>query len=392
MKAQLLTWLLVLSVSAWGAEKVSPEVFRALKDAEHHLNANHPAASLKTLETIKTKAKSGTEQALVEAYSSYAYLALGRHAQAASAAQAALANAGLPEELRPKLFLVLGQAQLQSERFLEAAEALEQALAKGADNEIRYLAAYARYRLRQYDHAAALIQQAIKASAAPPEEWYRLLVACYVEDKRYSEAAKTLEALLKTRSQNPELWRQWLALQLKARRPQEALAAMVLAWRAGQLAQEQLLDLARLHAAAGLPEKAARLIAEWRNEKRLPQTQDTLRLEAELWLMARERRQALPVFAQLASLSGKGSDWLTAARLAAELQSWSETAKLARNALQAGLSDPAEAELWLGIAAYHLDDPAAAEAALTRAQNSRRHMAYAQYWRGCLKKRPQRCR
>ncbi len=391
MKFWLLAWLLA-AASVTAADTVSPQVFSALKAAEEALNANRPADSLNRLEAVKANAKPGTEQALVAAYLAYAYLALGRHAEAAEAAQAALKTASLAEELRPKLLLVLGQAQLKRERFAEAAQALEQALVENQDPEMMYLAAYASYRLGQFDRAALLLRRAIAASRTAKEEWYRLLLTCYLEGKDYAEAERIIQQLIARQPQNRELWQQWLALSLKRGHTQPALAAMVLAWYAGQLSQEQLLDLARLYAALGIPEKAARLIAAWHRQKRLPETQDSLRLEAELWLAARERRQALAGLERLASLSGRGGDFLAAARIAAELEAWQDTARLARQALKAGLSEPGEAQLWLGIAAYHLGDSTTAETSLTQLQSSRRLGPYARHWLGCLKTKRRTCR
>ncbi len=383
MRAWLLSLVLLL-LSAQGAEKISPEVFRALKDAEHHLNANHPEESLKRLTEVSPKAKSGLEQSLIAAYSSYAYLSLARYQDAVQSAQKALTSPELPGGLSPKLKVVLGQALLQLERFQAAAEALE---AAGTEPEILYLAAYARYRLGQYERAAKLLEQPV---TNPPADWHNLLLACYIQGQNFARASELLAKQLAHQPNNSDLWQQWLGLKLKNRRPQEALAAMVIAWHAGKLSTSQLLDLAHLYAASGIPEKAARLIETWRSENRLPQTQETLRLEAELWLMARERQKALAVLERIASLSGKGSDWLAACRTAAELELWQDTARLAQQALK-GLSDPSEAELWLGIAAYHLGDVATAKTAFTRIQHSRLK-PHAHYWLGCLQAKRRACR
>ncbi|MFN3919008.1 MAG: tetratricopeptide repeat protein [Methylohalobius sp.] len=385
MRLWLLTWLAV-SLGATGAEKVSPEVFRTLKTVQEQLNSGRPAESLSLIERIQ--AKSPTEKALLSAYASYAYLALSRYQEAAEAAQEALVSPELPKELRPKLQGVLGQAQLQRERFQEAAQALE---AADSEPQLRYLAAYAYYRLRQYEQAAKILESLLASSPTPPKDWQQLLLACYIEGGRYDQASNMLAKQLVSQPHNADLWQQWLALKLRSRQPHEALAAMVLAWHAGQLDSKRFLDLARLYAASGIPEKAARLLASWRQEKRLPEAQDALPLEAALWLAARERQKALSVLEHIASLTGKGSDWLAAARIAAEIQSWQKTAQLAQKALQAGLSDPAEAELWLGIAAYHLGDLTTAKNALTRIQHSHRLAPHARYWLACLDKM-RRCR
>lgn len=386
MRPWLLTWLLAIAFGATGAEKVSPEVFRTLKTVQEQLNAGRPTESLHLIERVQ--AGSAVERALLAAYASYAYLALRRYQEAAEAAQEALGHPELPKELRPKLQSVLGQAQLQRERFQEAAQALE---AAGSEPQTRYLAAYAYYRLRQYEQAAKILESLLASSPTPLKDWQQLLLACYLEGGRYDQASNMLAEQLERQPQNADLWQQWLALKLRSRQLHEALAAMVLAWHAGQLDSKRFLDLARLYAASGIPEKAARLLASWRQEKRLPEAQDALHLEAELWLAARERQQALAVLEHIASLSGKGSDWLAAARIAAEIQSWQKAAQLAQKALQAGLSEPAEAELWLGIAAYHLGDLTTAESALTRIQHSRRLGPHARHWLDCLDK-PRRCR
>ncbi len=379
-------WGLILMVwLGWGAAAtVSPAFHDALAEVQRQQAQGHYGASLQRLQRLRRQARSGLERALVQTYLAYAYLGLDRLDRAAAAARQALKRPELPAGLRHPIALLLGQIELQRERPDQALRWLEQALQERPDPQTRYLLAYAHYRLGHYRQAIAQLRQALKTHPDAPEDWRRLLLACYLEAKRYGEAETLLRALLRRHPGDAALWQRLAALAIARGRDHQALAALVLAWHAGDLSRDTLLAIVRLHARVGIPEKAARLVRRWRREGRLDDDLRTLRLEAGLWLAARERERALPVLERIARRSGQGKDWLAAARTAAELEDWRAVRRAARQALRTGIAEAAEAHLWLGVAAYHLGDAATARKALTRARRSNKTTRLAAYWLGCV--------
>jgi len=379
-------WGLILGAwLGWGAAATVPPVFHdALAEVQRQQAQGHYGASLQRLQRLRRQARSGLERALVQTYLAYAYLGLERLDRAAATARQALKQPELPAGLRHPLKLLLGQIELQRDQPAQALRWLEQALRERPDSQTRYLLAYAHYRLGHYRQAIAQLRQALKAHPDAPEDWHRLLLACYLEAKRYGEAEILLRSLLRRHPGDAALWRQLAALAVARGRDHQALAALVLAWHAGDLSRDTLLAIVRLHARVGIPEKAARLVRRWRQAGRLGDDLSTLRLEADLWLAARERERALPVLERIAHRSGQGPDWLVAARTAAELEDWRVVRRAARRALRAGTAEAAEAHLWLGVAAYHLGDAATARKALVRARRSNKTARLAAYWLGCV--------
>lgn len=386
-------WLLLfLWLGVAQAATVSPALYRGLQQVEKLQQQGDYAASLERLRKLQRRAGNGLERALVRTYLAYAQLGLNHLDKAADAARGALESPGLPENLRPQLMLLLGQIELQRGRFRQAAGWLEKALAalEKPDPQVLYLAAYARYRLKNYARAVGHLRRALKLRDPAPEDWYRLLLACYLESRRYRETETTLKALLQRHPGDTALWRQLTALYLTENQTHRALAALVLAWHAGDLKRETLMEIVQLHAHLGIPEKAARLLRQWREEKRLPDDLKTLSLEAQLWLAARERDHAAEVYATLARRYGRGEDWLALARIELERERWPAALAAAEHALKAGAKPPAEAHLLAGIAALRAGRQSLALKHLHAACRRRKLAQQAHYWLRCAR-REMRC-
>ncbi|BCX81234.1 hypothetical protein MIT9_P0812 [Methylomarinovum caldicuralii] len=385
-------WLLLfLWLGAAQAATVSPTLYRGLQQVEKLQQQGDYAASLERLRKLERQAGNGLERALVQTYLAYAELGLNHLDKAAAAARRALESPDLPGDLRPQLMLLLGQIELQRRRFRQAAAWLEKALTamEKPDPQVLYLAAYARYRVKNYSSAIGHLRRALKLRAQAPEDWYRLLLACYLESKRYREAETALKALLQRHPGDTALWRQLTALYLTENQIHRALAALVLAWHAGDLKRQTLMEIVQLHAHLGIPEKAARLLRQWREEKRLPDDLKTLSLEAQLWLAARERDRAATVYATLAQRYGRGEDWLALARIELERERWPAALTAAEHALQAGVN-PAEAHLLAGIAALRAGRHSLAVRHLRAASRHRKLARQARYWLRCAR-RERRC-
>ncbi|MBN2700246.1 MAG: tetratricopeptide repeat protein [Methylohalobius sp. ZOD2] len=385
---QFIPALLGLWLVIGGAEEtLSPSLFRGLQKVEELQREGRYAQSLKRLQRLSRQAESDLAKALVQTYLAYAYGGLDRLEEAARASRAALNQASLPERLQPELWFLLGQIELQRERFRQAAEALGRGIqAQASPNpQDYYLLAYADYRLHRYGDAIDSLRRALALNDSPPEDWYRLLLASYLESNRYREAEELLKNLLARHPSDQVLWRQLVALYLDRDRHHEGLATLVAAYHTGKLKQDTLFSIVRLYTHVGIPEKAARLIRQWRSDKRLPSDLKTLRLEAQLWRMARERSASAKTFRQVAEASGRGQDWLTLVRIYMELAAWRDAAEAAQKALQSGVEAPAEARLLLGVAAYRAGRLEMAARALEVARRSEEFASQADYWLQCVR-------
>jgi len=380
--AFLLWWLPV-----HGEGMLTPSLHEGLKRAEKLQQAGDYRRSLKVLQPLVGKARSGIEKALVQTYLAYGWLGSDQPAKAGQAARMALENPALSKRLEPELWLLLGQAELQQGHYGPAARAFERALDLGGkeDSQLYYLLAYTLYRQKHYAKAIAYLQRALQHHRSPPEDWYRLLLACCLQGKHYALGEKVLKQMLARRPDDPARWRQLAALYFERDRFHEGLAALVAAWHEGALDRQTLLQIVHLYAHVGVPEKAARLLRRWRKEKRLPGDLKEMALEGDLWRMAREREQAVKVLRRVAEQGKDGRQWLVLAGLYMELERWKDAATAAARALQAGGGQPAQARLLLGIAAFRSGQMQTALHALQSVRQVPALLSQAEYWLGCVK-------
>ncbi len=382
-------WLLCLAwlLPVHGGETVSPSIHRGLQRAEKLQQAGDYQRSLKVLQPLAAKARADIEKALVQTYLAYGWLGKGNARKAAQAARVALENPALPKRLQPQLWLLLGQAELQRGRYPSAADAFRRALAlsREEDGRIHYLAAYALYQQKRYAEAITHLQRAIRHHSSPPEDWYRLFLACCLEGKRYDLGEKILKQWLLRHPQDSTRWRQLAALYFERDRFHEGLAALVAAWHQGALDRQTLLQIVRLYAHVGVPEKAARLLRRWRLDHHLPDELKVLALEGDLWRMARERERAVKVLRRVAERGKEGRQWLVLASLYMELERWEEAAAAAKKALRLGVDRPGGARLLSGIAALRAGHRHSAVRLLEAARRDKTVMAQAEYWLRCAR-------
>ena len=372
---------------------IAQSFHQRLQQAEQLQQKGHYRRSLEVLQPLAGKSRSGLEKTLIQTYLAYAWLGLGKQDNAAIAARAALDHPDLPRELVPNLWLLLGQAELQRGRYGPAASAFERALALAEDEtpQVYYWVAYALYQQKNYAKAIDYLQQALKHHPSPPEDWYRLLLACCLEGKRYGLGESVVKQLLARRPDDPGRWRQLAALYLERGRYHEGLAALVAAWYEGAMDRRTLLQIVRLYAHVGVPEKAARLVRSWRQEGRLPGELELLALEGDLWRMAREREQAVDVIKRVAEQGKEGRQWLVLANLYMEQERWKEAAAAAAKALEMGIRRPGHARLLMGISALRAGDRNTAVKVLEAARHSGTVMAQAEFWLRCARGE-RRCR
>ncbi len=382
-------WLLCLAwlLPVHGEGVLSPSIHRGLQQAGKFQQGGHYRRSLTILRSLGGKARSEVDKALLHTYLAYGWMGVGNIRKASRAAHMALENPALPKRLQPELWLLLGQAALQRGRYASAAKAFRRALTltREKDGQIHYLVAYALYQQKHYAEAIAHLQQAMKRRPSPPEDWYRLLLACCLEGKRYDLGEQILKQLLSRHPEDSTRWRQLAALYLQRGRYHEGLAALVAAWHEGALDHQTLLRIVHLYAHIGVPEKAARLLRRWRLEQRLPAEREVLTLEGDLWRMARERESAVEVLRQVAGKEKDGGQWLWLANLYGELERWGEVAAAAKKAIRLGVERPASARLLSGIAALRAGRRHLAVRMLEAARRDDAMMAQADYWLRCAR-------
>jgi tetratricopeptide (TPR) repeat protein len=378
----LLLWLIALGPEA--AEGLSPGIYHVLTDIRERMDAGAYAESIRRLEKLERESASDAYSlAIVRQHLGYAHLGRDDYAAAYRSFRDAAESKALPSEVSRELHRVLAQLGVQLGKPKQAAKYLQswlrdQKRLKPADHA---LAAQVFYAAGKVKTAISHLEQAVAATARPEKVWLNSLLAMYLETKRYKKARSLLQRLIARDPGEAYYWQQLAQLHMQRNKPAEALAVLALAYGNGLLQAKDLTRFASLHAHAGMPEKAARLLGKWRKAGRLRNTLKLLLTEADLWLMARERERALGVLRLARKHGDDGRVALKEARILFQDGHWADAAEAFQQALKAGhLDDAAQVRLLLGVSAFRAGDTRLAEAVLEQAVADKKIGGQAKQW------------
>lgn len=316
--------LLCLLATLAQAQQVDPKVFVALETARTAQESGDFGGASRALnEALQGTSADTLEQALVQ--QRLGYLAIEREDYSAAIRwlQQGLAQDQLSAEAAQQDRRNLAQLLVQQGRYQEAVKLLE---AEGVGNlplETRRMLVQAYRELKQYRKAIPLAEQIVRANPAAEDVWYQLLAGMNYELERYRDAVNWLQVLVRRAPDNSEGWRQLASMQSMAGQQTEAAATLRLAYEGGVgLRSGDLNNLVALHAQAGAPWQAARLLDALIKQKLLPSDREHQLRLAQLWQASRDRDQALSAWQQLAQQSGDARYWLQVAYLQYQQSDW----------------------------------------------------------------------
>lgn len=363
---------------------LSQETYRQLTEIRRLMDQGASAQAVPRLQRLaEAKRGSAYEQAVILQHLGYARLDLKRETAAIEALQAALALGALPAEATQELRYLLAQLLIQQARYGAGLALLETWLGASAEPPLDayLLAAHAALQSGQKARGAEHLARAIARATAPEAGWYELLAATYQELGRAAQAVTTLRQGLARYPGEGRLWQRLAAGYQLQGDEHRALAVLVLAYRQEQLPEAERTRLVYLYAQLGAPERAARLLRSWRDNGRVAATYDHLKLEADLWLLARERAAASVVLDLASRQADNGRIELLRGQIAYDAEDWGGARQAFERALaRGGLADPATAQLLLGIAAHRQGDDRRARKALEQARRDARLAPQADYW------------
>lgn len=384
----LLLALCVLGASADApaqAQQVSPQLQRALSRAWDAADSGRPKEAVAMLEEVRSSTAAGTfQRALVDQQLGHLYLANNDARKALQSFQASTQNPELPREQRIPALYMLAQLQVDAGALQQARQATDELLALApAESKYLGLSAYVAYLQEDYSLALEHVQMALANSPDPPKSWLQIALNVYIAREDWARARPFVRELIEKEPANPEYWQYMIQLELKRGSTDGALHAMALAYLQQVLPPEQLKMLAQLWAQYGVPEKAARLLAEWMQSGKLPSNGESLEMRGRFWLLARETDHAVDDLSAAAKLGGRNAGRLH--QLVGEIEfrdrHWSEAVSALSAALASGqLSDPNRTRLLLGVAAYQGGMKDLARRTLTPLRQAPAQRDQANYW------------
>lgn len=386
---RLLTALTLIALLAPRAgltaeDSVSAKTYNTLTDVQEMLGEGRTQEAITDLTDLLGKVEADTiDQALTLQMLGYAEVGAERFDKAVVHLKQALATGKLPESVKYNVGYMVAQLHAAEGEFDEALDfAAEwfETLENPKPSQTMFMAnIYAQ--LERYAEAIPYAERAVASADEPRQSWYQLITAANFELERYADAATTLERMIEIWPDEPAYWEQLASVHMLREDQRQALAALKVAWIGGRLDKESSLkSMVQLAVARGIPEQAARLLLAAFDAGALPRNEAYVKMLANAWMSAREHRQAVDAFTELAELRERGDPMLRVANLHIDQARWPEAQAALERALDMGLDEPGKAWLLLGVVLAEQDRYAEGMKALRKARTFDDTASQARRW------------
>ncbi len=268
----------------------------------------------------------------------------------------AVAEGGLTEDEELRTLFQVGMLQVKQERYEDAIVTIEKWMASAPEitGQAYYTLAVTYYQAEKLDKALEPAKKAIEvATTQPPEGWYRLLLALYLEANSYQEGIQLLDEMIVKFPKKKEYWTQLAALYNASDRMDKSLAVQQLARYEGFITEDRdLTRMAQMFMVQGLPHRGAQVMKEGLESGAIKPTMQAYQTYSDTLLQSREWALALDPIAKSAELADNGAMWVRHAQVNLQLGDWSVARDSLTRAFQKGnVPDEGQAHILFGIAA-----------------------------------------
>jgi tetratricopeptide (TPR) repeat protein len=374
--ALLVTFMALWLEQATAEPQASRTTFVKLMDVQELWESQDYGSAIAILEELLANTRDEPyDYALANQYLAHTCVMAGCPERTRGALETALAQPGLPDEMLEDLTLFYAQVLLVEEAFAEASRYYEKWLAMEPEEPEPtqlFSAGYANYMVGDYARTSELLSMAISREDSPPDSWIRLQYQALMELKRFDAAEELAVSLVENAPNNEEYWRLLANHYLRLENGRQALSVLSIGYQQGVLTDtddaRRMVSLYRLVAA---PERAARLVEKLLDEGAMERDFDTLTRLGNLWLLSRERGEALAVLKQAAAIAPDGDTYELLGNIYFEDEQWLPAHESFLAALEfAETSDRPRLEFLAGISAYRAGMEPAARTHLRRAEKS----------------------
>jgi tetratricopeptide (TPR) repeat protein len=372
------------------APSVDPTTGKRLVEAIEHLKADRHAQARAALGKLDPERLSPYERSRFEQIHASIASAQGDHDGALVHVSEAIGSGGLNEQELAQAEFQIAQLYMAQEKWREGIAALEKWLAppREPNSNAYYLLAVAYYQLGQHERALAPAQRAIDLGDKPQESWLQLLLALRIEREEYREAVPILKRLIGIAPDRKSYWVQLSSVHARLGSHPDAAAPLQLAFRAGLLTEEsELRRLAELLMAAGIPYRAALILDDAIEGKRVQPDARLYQTLANCWIASSEYDRAIQPLERAAEATGSGELFVRLGQLHVQREDWvGATDALARALRDGHLENAGDAQLLMGIAFYHQRKPREARTWFQRAREHASTKSQADGWLRHLEK------
>ncbi|MCH1919313.1 tetratricopeptide repeat protein [Shewanella sp. A3A] len=215
--------------------------------------------------------------------------------------------------------------------------------------------------LEQWNDALKTIDEGIKQAETPDKGLYQLKFTALFQMKKYKEAVKVLEITVPLFPDDKRLWVQLAQLYLLIEDMDSALETYEIAYDAGFLESgDNIVRLSQLLASKGSPYRGAKILEKHIKSGLVKSDEKNLSMLAGFFHQAKELKEAAEYYGKAADISKSGKLYLKQGRILSLDQKYSAAVPVLKQALDAGLDNPGEAQFELALAYLNLKNLKAA--------------------------------
>lgn len=346
---------------------------RDLSKAAELINDGKDDEALPLIEKVLAGKKLGKyAEAFAQQLLGRVYWDQDKEAQALAATSEAIKLDALPNNSHFGLIYQLAQMQVQSEKYAEALQTLEQFKTEAGTETADQMALLGNiyYRLDKYQEAVDAMKRAIAASDKPQDSWNQILIASLFELENYAEAANIIKAQLAKSPDDVKLINQLAKIYINDDKYPQAIEILGKAKEKGLINnKEDYLQLAKLYANAEKPKESAATIKEGIASGILSQDYEVSKLLGDVCSQAEDDACAIEAYTKASAQSTDGNvDYQLGYLLFYAERGAEAKVALQRAITKGGLKQQGEAYILLGDIESYADNEAAALAAWEKAQ------------------------
>ena len=352
MKRILLIIAVLLPLALHAAEPTaSRSTFLKLMDVQELWDEEDYAGALLELEELieKTRDNKPYDFALANQYLAHTALMADQVDRARPALEAALSmpEKDLGVKLTGEIKMFYAQIVIGDEDF-ELAKRMFDEWLETTEEEPKpqqyFSMGYANYMAGYLTEARDYVTMAINQSTKPADNWLRLQYSILFDSKEYEQARAIAINLLDRDPQNESYWRLLASHYMRLEDYPQALATAETALTAGVMNSEtDLRRVASLYGHVAVPEKAARQLSVWLEEEKVEADAKTWRQLGDLWMLARERKNAKEALWKSVNLEPDARTYEFLASIHFEDEEWQQSYDAFEQALR--LSDEDEEKI-----------------------------------------------
>jgi tetratricopeptide (TPR) repeat protein len=367
------------------AGQIDQQTGKKLTQAIELLNATPPnfGQAKAVLDGIKRDSLSPYEASRVFQLYASIYNSQEKYSDARNAIQQAIAAGGMNEVELDQANFNVAQLYLAEEKWKEGAAALESWIAKTPkpNSNAYYLLAVAYYQQGDERRALPPAEKAVAMAEKPQPSWLQLVLALYLKNEQYAKAEPLVRKLVAAEPGNKANWVQLSAVLGAQEKYDDALVALQLAYHLGLLKDDsELRRLADLMAFNSIPYRCGTLLTKEVAAKRMNNDAALQEKIANCWVAAREWDKAVGPLRNAAQMKRSGDLYVRLGEVHVQREDWKSAIDALRKALETGnAKDPGNAQVLLGMSYYNLKQPKDARQWFQRAMGTR-HAKQAEGW------------